>query len=210
MKQTGFCANLRFPAVFCENLRPRNAVIPRKSEDLRKSAKISEKLRISHMFVPFSLSLLFPPEFEQNKKKGFGVQTPCFVSWGPKTHAEQADFLQKRWFGPCRLRGLPTVYRVSVLGARLAWNLVFWRQTLSIAGGWSVLVGASLRLTDLSCLLRLWSLEAQQRYFSYRTMLVAIASQNSFVLVFMGYRTIIARYVAKWGIAPFWGSANLP
>ena len=44
-------------------------------------------------------------------------------------------------------------------------------------------------------------LEAQQRYFSYRAMLVAIVSQKSFVLVFMRYRTIIARYVAKWGIA---------
>ena len=44
-------------------------------------------------------------------------------------------------------------------------------------------------------------LEAQQRYFSYRAILVAIVSQNPFVLVFMGYRTIIARYVAKWGIA---------
>ena len=43
--------------------------------------------------------------------------------------------------------------------------------------------------------------EAQQRYFSYRAILVAIVSQNSFVLVFMGYRTIIAQYVAKWGIA---------
>ena len=44
-------------------------------------------------------------------------------------------------------------------------------------------------------------LEAQQRYFSYRAIVVAIVSQNSFVLVFLGYRTIIARYVAKWGIA---------
>ena len=44
-------------------------------------------------------------------------------------------------------------------------------------------------------------LEAQQRYFSYCAMLVAIVSQNSFVLVLMGYRTIIERYVAKWGIA---------
>ena len=66
---------------------------------------------------------------------------------------------------------------------------------------------------------------AQQRYFSYRALPVAIVSQNSFVLVFMAYRTIIARYVAKCGIAemclcetkypegsiaPFWGSANLP
>ena len=44
-------------------------------------------------------------------------------------------------------------------------------------------------------------LEAQQRYFSYREILVAIVSQNSFVLVFMGYRTTIAQYVAKRGIA---------
>ena len=36
---------------------------------------------------------------------------------------------------------------------------------------------------------------------SYRAILVAIVSQNSFVLVFGGYRTIITRYVAKWGIA---------
>ena len=48
-------------------------------------------------------------------------------------------------------------------------------------------------------------LEAQQQYFSCRAILVAIVSQNSFVLVFVlgggGYRTILARYVAKWGIA---------
>ena len=31
--------------------------------------------------------------------------------------------------------------------------------------------------------------------------LVAIVSQIVFVLVFMGYRTIIARYVANWGLA---------
>ena len=43
--------------------------------------------------------------------------------------------------------------------------------------------------------------EAQQRYFSYRAILSAIVSQNCFVLVFLGYRTSIARYVAKWGIA---------
>ena len=44
------------------------------------------------------------------------------------------------------------------------------------------------------------TLEAQQRYFSYRARLVAIVSQNYFVLVIMGYRTIVTRYVAKWGI----------
>ena len=40
-------------------------------------------------------------------------------------------------------------------------------------------------------------LEVQQRYSSYRAILVAIVSQNSFGLVSMRYRTIIARYVAK-------------
>ena len=31
--------------------------------------------------------------------------------------------------------------------------------------------------------------------------LAAIVSRNSLVLVFVGYRTIIAQYVAEWGIA---------
>ena len=67
-------------------------------------------------------------------------------------------------------------------------------------------------------------LEAQQILFRSRdTCSDSIA--NSLVLVFMGYRTIIARYVAKWGIAqmclceakcqeggiaPCWGNVNLP
>ena len=45
------------------------------------------------------------------------------------------------------------------------------------------------------------ALEPQQRYFSYRAMLVAIVSHNCLVLVFMGCRTIIARSVVTWGIA---------
>ena len=51
------------------------------------------------------------------------------------------------------------------------------------------------------------NLKAQQRYVSYRAILVAIVSQNPFVCVcvcvcvFTGYRTITARYVATWGIA---------
>ena len=44
-------------------------------------------------------------------------------------------------------------------------------------------------------------LKAQQRYFSYRAILVAIVSQNPFVLVFVGFRTIIARYGVKRGVA---------
>ena len=46
-----------------------------------------------------------------------------------------------------------------------------------------------------------WGLEAQQRYFSYRAILVAIVSQNSFVLAFMGYRTIIARNTLQNGVS---------
>ena len=71
MGQTTFCENLRFPAVFCEILRfpavfceylhLQNAVIPRKSENLQKSAKICEKLRIrlglSHLVCPFEFPL---------------------------------------------------------------------------------------------------------------------------------------------------------
>ena len=44
-------------------------------------------------------------------------------------------------------------------------------------------------------------LEAQQQYLSYRAVLVAIVSQNSFVFVFVGYSAIITQYVAQWGIA---------
>ena len=57
MGQTGFCENIRFscenlqfPAVFCENLRFRDAVIPRKNKNLQKSARICEKLRIWLLF----------------------------------------------------------------------------------------------------------------------------------------------------------------
>ena len=75
MGQTGFCENLRFPAVFCENLRflrfsakicaPEMLQFPGKakiSKNLRKSAKNCE----SCAFVPFSLSLLFPPDIGQD------------------------------------------------------------------------------------------------------------------------------------------------
>ena len=69
-----------------------------------------------------------------------------------------------------------------------------------------------------------WMLEAQQRYFSYRAIHVAIVSQNSFVLVLwashnysaicckMGYCTDMSgiKSMTKGGIAPFWGATNLP
>ena len=40
-------------------------------------------------------------------------------------------------------------------------------------------------------------LEAQQQCFSYRAIAVVLVRQNSFVLVSMGYRRIVARYLAK-------------
>ena len=67
-------------------------------------------------------------------------------------------------------------------------------------------------------------LEAQQRYFSYRAIPVAIVSQNVFVLVFLwgiaqlsrdtlqngvSHRCACVKLSTKGGIAPFWGSANL-
>ena len=58
-------------------------------------------------------------------------------------------------------------------------------------------LGASLQLR----IVHVSDLEAQQRYCSYRAILVAMVLQNYFVLVFVGYRTNIARYVAKRGIA---------
>ena len=63
MGQTGFCKILRFPVVFCGNLRFLRKSAPpkcRKFQEKQKtaeSAKICEKLRIW-----FSLSLLIPSE----------------------------------------------------------------------------------------------------------------------------------------------------
>ena len=62
LRSCGFCENLRFPVVFCENPHRRSAVIPAKK---RKSAKVSENLRKTATlapFVPFNLSLSVPPE----------------------------------------------------------------------------------------------------------------------------------------------------
>ena len=74
MGETGFCKNLRFPAVscenlqfpavFCANLRLPNPLIYRAS---RKSAKICKNLRkcASRVrFLPFAVSLLARPDIE--------------------------------------------------------------------------------------------------------------------------------------------------
>ena len=77
MGQTGFCENLRFPAVscenlrfpavFCENLRPPNAAIPRKSENQQKSAKISET-DLAHLSL-----LVCPFYFPLNSGQNLGI-----------------------------------------------------------------------------------------------------------------------------------------
>ena len=60
MGQTGLCENLRFPVVFFENLRLRNAVLFQEiSKNLRNSAQKKKKCD-SAPFVPLSLSLLIP------------------------------------------------------------------------------------------------------------------------------------------------------
>ena len=68
------------------------------------------------------------------QSRAFGVLTLHFVAWGTKNHIEQADDLQSKGFGAYRLRGFAYHSQGSVPGAGLAWNLVFWRQTLSIVG----------------------------------------------------------------------------
>ena len=45
------------------------------------------------------------------------------------------------------------------------------------------------------------NLEAQKRYFVYRAMLPVIVLQNMFVLVFLGYRTSIARDTSQNGVS---------
>ena len=60
------------------------------------------------------------------------------------------------------------------------------------------LLGKVSRLVQEQGKKRVASLEAQQRYFSYRATLAAIVSQNSFVLVFVGgvshnYRAICCK-----------------
>ena len=80
---------------------------------------------------------------------------------------------------------------------------VLWGCSRECSGKPGVLQGVLLRVPNVrnSQAAPPVPSEAQQRYFSYRAILAAIVSQNSFVLVFMGYRTLTARYVAKWGIA---------
>ena len=55
-KQNATNRFLQKSAVFCENLRLPNAIIPRKSENLQKSAKICE---FGSLVCPFSFLLIF-------------------------------------------------------------------------------------------------------------------------------------------------------
>ena len=60
MARTGFCENPQFPAVFCENLclqLKKKTVIPKKTENLQKTAKLGKETANLAPFVPSSLSL---------------------------------------------------------------------------------------------------------------------------------------------------------
>ena len=102
--------------------------------------------------------------------------------------------------------------------------------------GWGKLVRSFDQVCPIKNAFRFWPLtersgcqdfgpvEAQQRYFAYCPILVAIVSENLFVFVFwgvaqssrdmqqMGYRTDVPvqNEVPTGGITPFWWSANLP
>ena len=75
MGETGFCKNLRFPAVsceksavFCANLRlPNPLIYTERAENQRKSAKICENVRFRVRFLPFAVSLLARPERERER-----------------------------------------------------------------------------------------------------------------------------------------------
>ena len=84
--------------------------------------------------------------------------------------------------------------------------------------------GECARIWDCCATICVWGLEAHQRYFSYRAMLVAIVSQNYLVLVLWGIaqisRNMLQNGVSRrcacvkistkgGGFAPFWGAANL-
>ena len=77
------CENLRFPAVFCANLRLPNPLIYKAS---RKSAKICKNLRecaLRVRFLPFAVSLLARPGLRHGEKwnssKILSVATPAEV-----------------------------------------------------------------------------------------------------------------------------------
>ena len=97
MGDDNFLWNLRFPAVFCENLRLQNAVIPRKSENQQKSAKNCEKLGAKNWTKTFFVLKLFghfrdiPAKFP-----GYPAQKVWFpwfrgayrTFWPPPLHVE--------------------------------------------------------------------------------------------------------------------------
>ena len=124
------------------------------------------------------------------------------------THAEKACKYQKNPFSleaSVALRGrFSLAFHTTFSGAEWGFDRTSWRVLDRTFSG----VGKNLLEGLIEPFFGGGVLEAQWQYFSYRVMFVAIASQNSFVLVLVcvcvgggGYRTIIARYVVKWGIA---------
>ena len=103
----GFCENLRFPAVFCENLRRRNAVIPTKGENLQKSAIICEKLRIwlrlSLLVCPFyfplirALSRPYLLHIHSLWQRFWELLTEIMGNWFITTTGADASGVQHRW-----------------------------------------------------------------------------------------------------------------
>ena len=71
---------------------------------------------------------LQPPTMDRVcAKQGVWSPNPPFCSMRPQNPTEQADNLQNKGFGPCKLRGLPAIYRVL-------YKTQGWGETLLFGG----------------------------------------------------------------------------
>ena len=70
------------------------------------------------------------------KRGGLESKPPVLYHEGSKQH-RKGWLATKSGVWTMQTKGLAYNLQGSVPGAGLAWNLVFWRQTLSIVGGWS-------------------------------------------------------------------------
>ena len=71
---------------------------------------------------------LQPPTMDRVcAKQGVWSPNPPFCSMRPQNPTEQADNLQNKGFGPCKLRGLPAIYRVL-------YQTQGWGETLLFGG----------------------------------------------------------------------------
>ena len=100
-------------------------------------------------------------------------------------------------------------FRVEIAGCSSDW-VVLWQHPIFRIPQFPEVKDFRFPPNPQSAFPQQWGrqLDAQQRYFSNRAMLVAIVSQNFLVLISVGYCTIIARYVANSGFAEYraiWG-----